>query len=536
MRHLGGCENMLDQLIIDKSIKEAFNFWDHPSIPEPIYKDIYSKEINLLELEHNFAFMEYPSYQIYLNLEKIVSTFENPERALKAITKHEFGHRFVPYDAATSVILGHFVVKSLKDKVKDYIMSYETPNTILNLFTDMCINTSLVNKGDEDIIYLYRQLTKESCPDLWKVYTRSMEKAWNVSLFPKKINLRPNLESAAQNISNLFRENILNKEKWNSKISEFAINIYKFLDYETICLIPLIDPLSTNFPKELNDKLKEDLVKRYRKDIDSLNINNMKDLMDMMSESESGYNHLKSASIRFYDLASQYYTVRFAKKSFEGAREGKFQPIKWNPSMGADKLDVEYSLTSGGRIIPSITTYAWKCKKRKESLIKENILNLDLYIDSSMSMPNPLFEVSLPVLAGFVVSKMAHKKGARISVTNFSEDYIVQESTTNLSDVFEKIVIFQGGGTQFPIHELTNIEKKDPRLIMIVTDTFLSNLESTLETITKLRKKGNLVCIYGISEVIYKQEFEKAGAQVVHGVTTDIFREMVGKTFEAYER
>src|SRR3989344_3134524 len=527
---------MLDQSIIDKSIKEAFNFWDHPSIPEPVYKDVYLKNINLEILEKNFAFMEYPSYQTYLNLEKIASTFENTERALNAITKHEFGHRYVPYDAATSVILGHFVVKSLKDKAKDYIMSHEIPDTILNLFADMCINTELVNKGDEDIIYLYRQLTKESCPDLWKVYIRSMEKAWNVKLFPKEINLKPNLESAAQSISNLFHENVLNKEKWNSKISEFAINIYKFLDYETIALIPLIDPLSTNFPKELNDKLKEDLVKKFRKDIDSLNIGHMKDLLDIMSESKPDYNHLKSASIRFYDLASQYYTIRFAKKSFEGAREGKFQPIKWNPSMGADKLDVEYSVTSGGRIIPSVTTYAWKSKKRKESLIKENILNLDLYIDSSMSMPNPILEVSLPVLAGFVVSKMANKKGAKVSVTNFSENYIAQEPTKNLIDIFEKLVIFQGGGTQFPVYELINEEKKDPRLIMIVTDTFLYNLESTLEAIAKLRKKGNLVCIYGISEVIYKEEFERAGAQVVHGVTTDIFREMVGKTFEVYER
>ena len=50
-------------------------------------------------------------------------------------------------------------------------------------------------------------------------------------------------------------------------------------------------------------------------------------------------------------------------------------------------------------------------------------------------MPNPIDQISLPVLASFVVAKKAHRKGANIRSTNFSGDIKSHPSYENLTAI-----------------------------------------------------------------------------------------------------
>ena len=111
--------------------------------------------------------------------------------------------------------------------------------------------------------------------------------------------------------------------------------------------------------------------------------------------------------------------------------------------MDIGRLDIDYSVQTGGKIIPGLNTYAWNTRKREKRFgIEQVVPNLDLFLDSSSSMPDPVSEISLPVLAGFVVSKKAHRKNSKVRAVNFSgvSQHSVAESSNNLTNVFENLV------------------------------------------------------------------------------------------------
>ena len=545
------------EIDLEGSINEALKTWNYPQVPKPIIaknsQDMEKHGKYGKALKEQYAFMDLPTFQTYINLEKITKTFnEDPERGLKAISKHEIGHRFCPYDTITLIILNHEIQKAIKNEKLpcDY---KQASSQILNLFTDMCINTKLARQGDDDIPFAYHQITKaeeSGNSKLWRVYAKSMELAWNKKILPETTKLSREEKEAAEDIKKLFRENFFNSDRWQENVKDYALIICKFFEKSDGKGKgqgegegqgdSLMDNISGNIPKEIDEKTAKELAKRLAKNgtdglpTDKKGLEKFRDIM-----AGFGYGNKQKASIQFYDMLSDAYEVIFAPKPWGRDRPSPFQPVKWQPSMGADKLDVPYSIISGGKIIPGVNTYTWK-SRRKEVFggFEEIILNLDLYLDSSGSMPNPIDEISLPVLAGFVAAKKAHKKGAYISVTNFSGRSESQESTRDLNKVFEALVTYFGGGTTFPASELKSPQKKDPRQVLIITDTFLNNTHETAEAIKEIKNKnkGNNVSIYAISNITDVDELKSAGAEVIQDTTTKIFKKVIGKAHEVYKK
>jgi len=84
-------------------------------------------------------------------------------------------------------------------------------------------------------------------------------------------------------------------------------------------------------------------------------------------------------------------------------------------------------------------------------------LDLDLYVDSSGSMPNPQQHTSYPALAGAILCLSALRAGARVQATLWSGK--TQCTTTHgfvrdSTDVLNVLTGYFGGATQFPIHVL----------------------------------------------------------------------------------
>jgi len=170
---------------------------------------------------------------------------------------------------------------------------------------------------------------------------------------------------------------------------------------------------------------------------------------------------------------------------------------------------------------------------------EEVVPDLDLYLDSSGSMPDPTKSISLPALAGFVVAKKAHRKGASVRATNFSgtgQTLTSKSSKGDLTPIFETLVQYYGGGTAFPISTLN--EGKNPRQVLIITDAFLGNEEQTAEAIRGLRQQDsrNKITIYALHPVNHADYLRAAGAEVIWGNTTDIFRQVIGKADEVYSK
>jgi len=299
-----------------------------------------------------------------------------------------------------------------------------------------------------------------------------------------------------------------------------------------------LDDITENIPKELDEKTATELSKRLA-ELGSnglpTNPKGLKEFKEIMAGFGQG-NPVK-ASIQFYDMLSDSYNVMFSTHPLGRPRINPFQPRKWNPSMPAEKLDINYSAQSGGRLIPGVNTYMWKTRKRESKHGEEEIVpNLDLYLDSSMSMPNPIEEISLPVLAGFVVAKKAHKKGANIRSTNFSgtNQHKTQEWTRELNKIFENLVTYYNGGTVFPISKL--LEDGDPKQVLVITDSFIGNEDECRNSISELikRNKGNKVAVYALHPVPNSAYLKQAGAEVISGTTTDIFKKSIGRINEVY--
>ncbi len=598
---------------IEEAINNALKTWSYPSIPRPLVAKTKEEMSSLGEegkmLEEQYAFMKITNFKTYVNLEKVVKTaHEDPQRGLNAVSKHEIGHRFCPYDTITLLILNHYIKEALKKEGLPKEVDLDMAAASLqNIFSDMCINTKLVRNGDDDLPWMYSQMDRKKYPrreKFWNVYVGSMELAWNKKIFPKGYKINTEEQGAAEKIEKIFKSDYFNKDNWVENAQTYARIMCKFLepmkgghcstckgnqgsrqsqgsqgqeqkgdgqgqekkeqqgsgkgegkeeknkgqgqgDCECGCHTPSsLDNIAKNIPKEIDENTAKELAKRLAKNgTDGLPSN--KDAMKEFRDIMAGYGHgnKTKASIQFYDMLSNSYDVLFAPKPFGKERPSPFQPIKWHPSMGADKLDVPYSIITGGKIIPGVNTRAWK-SRRKEVFggMEEVILNLDLYLDSSGSMPNPINEVSLPVLAAFVAAKKAHKKGAYISVTNFSGggQHEEVEPTRDLKKIFEVLVAYFGGGTVFPVSELENKNKKDPRQVLVVTDTFLGNTHETAETIKKLKSKNkrNNVTIYAISPVIDHavEQLREAGAEIIPGTGPEIFKKVIGKAHEVYSK
>lgn len=527
----------------DEAWKTALTSWNSPYVPYVIAPRTI-EEINLLgevgsALQNELAFMKYPEFQTYLNIEKIIKTFpKNPVKGVQTISKHELGHRFCPYDTITSIVLKHFAKKELEGEELPYNPE-SASNLILNLFTDMCINTTLMKRGDKDILWAYQQLSKDKKDSkLWRVYGKSMELTWKKPLLPEDTELNDEESEAAQELAALFKRDFFDRSKWPDNIKTYARIISQFLEDEQKDGKAALDNAAGNIPQEIDEKTAQELARRLAEiGSDGLptNPSGLKEFKEIMAGFGQG-DPLK-ASITFYDLLSDSYNVRFATRPFGRPRVNPFQPVKWAPSMGAEKLDINYSAQVGGKIIPGVNTYTWKTRKRETSGgLEEIVPDLDLYLDSSGSTPNPLEEISLLVLAGFVVAKKAHRKGASIRATVFSGkgQSETREATRDLYAVFEKLVIYYNGGTYFPTEKL--LENQKPKQALIITDTYLFNEQETAEAIIKYKQKNpnNKVTVYGIDSGNHGEDLQKAGAEVIRGTTTDIFKRAIGKADEVY--
>lgn len=536
-------ENTIE-INVDEAWKEGMQSWNFPSIPGVISarnrEDLESLGQEGRALSGELAFMKYPEFQTYMNLEQITEKFSSdPQRAANAIAAHEIGHRFCPYDVVTNIILTNAVKKALQSEKLPYNVDSAAQN-ILNLFSDMCINTHLTQLGNEDIAWAYGELSKDKGDSkLWRVYGKSMNSVWNKPILPEDTELSKDELTAAEKLAELFRGEYFNRDKWKGNSVRYASIISKFLEDEEKDGDNGFDNTpSNNLPSEIDETTAQELAKRLaRIGSDGLpqNPEGLKEFQEIMAGYGKG--DAKHASIQFYDMLSRSYEVMFSTQPFGRPRVNPFQPIKHTPSMGADKLDVDYSLQVGGKIIPGVTTYTWNTRRRETfGGLEEVVPDLDLYLDTSMSMPNPLERISLPVLAGFVVAKKAHRKGARIRSTNFSGEgqYKTQEFTRDLNSVFENLVIHYNGGTVFPTDKL--VEGHDPKQVLVITDTFLANESQAADSVSELRKrhKGNRVTIYEINSSPHGGYLSSAGAEVIQGTTTDIFKRAIGKGQEVY--
>ena len=535
---------MIDEQLEEKlqaSWKTARSEWNNPSIPTIInVEDCSQHGQEGQALREQLAFMKYPEFQTYANIEKINDTFPNFSRGYSAITTHEVGHRYCPYDQITGFFLARKAEQGLQEGGEKNPKNLAPQ--VMNLFTDTCINTRLIRNNNNDIVWAYKELSKDQerkKSPLWHVYMHAYEILSDQKVLEKEVTLTEQEQAAAKELASLFQDrNPMEKAGWEQGIHDYARIIAPYLNEKTqkhTSTISNSGAESIPTPEQAKELLEEIARRLARPGTDGLPTNPqaVKEFRDIMAG--LGQGNPARASITFYEQLARKYGVKFATQPYGRERTSPFTTNKWCPTDPVDELDIPHSILTSGIVIPGVTTQKWKSRitttKGGET---ETIPPLDILIDSSGSMPNPTETISLPVLAGMVAARRAQKQGVRS--LNYSGKCIEVPRTTNLAEIYANLVLYQGGGTVFPINEFLARPEEDPRLSLIITDTFLANIDEAISAIKqfKTRNKQNKVTIYAITQLPNASQLTQAGAECIHGTTPNIFKHVLGKTEKTY--
>jgi hypothetical protein len=166
------------------------------------------------------------------------------------------------------------------------------------------------------------------------------------------------------------------------------------------------------------------------------------------------------------DAAEDWYIARAAKYliPFPAAQmptAPEEEPLGWEPwAIGEEIDDVDWlaSVLHSPQIVPGLTTRKRTIDRERGTAIDPLPLDLDLYVDSSGSMPNPRRRLSPSVLAGVVIALSALRAGARVQVTVWSGPGQVARTgdgfTRDRHAVVQALLHFFGGGTSFPLADL----------------------------------------------------------------------------------
>lgn len=150
----------------------------------------------------------------------------------------------------------------------------------------------------------------------------------------------------------------------------------------------------------------------------------------------------------------------------------------WTVGESLDSIDWLQTILQSPHVIPGMTTVrrVWGVAEGTDAARVP--LNLDVYIDSSGSMPDPQQLLSFPTLAGAVLCLSALRAGASVQVTVWSGKEQVTSTPGFVRDtqqVLRTLTSFYGGGTQFPLPVLRETYDRQPgsraaHLMMISDD------------------------------------------------------------------
>lgn len=176
---------------------------------------------------------------------------------------------------------------------------------------------------------------------------------------------------------------------------------------------------------------------------------------------------LRAAGITLTDhqIAVRYYReraladlvpfpVRLSPASPEPQLEG-LEP--WQIGDPLDEIDWLQSTLQSPQVIPGLTTVR-RVYGNAPARERERVpVDLDIYVDSSGSMPNPQQRTSFLTLAGSIIALSALRAGSRVQATLWSGKHEVTATDGFVRDedaILRVLTGFYGGATCFPIHRL----------------------------------------------------------------------------------
>lgn len=195
-------------------------------------------------------------------------------------------------------------------------------------------------------------------------------------------------------------------------------------------------------------------------------------------------------AVRYYRERALPLLVPFPKKTAPQSGEPQMEGIEpWSLGDPLDEIDWMQSLFSSPRPIPGLTTMRRVYTSEPAHAQQPQVMDLDLYVDSSGSMVNPQVGTSYPALAGAIIALSAIRAGASVKVTLWSSKRQVMQTPGFIRDsdpILKVLTAYFGGGTDFPIHCLRDTyagsaPRKRPAHILMISDLGIDTMFDTDE-------------------------------------------------------
>ncbi|MBF6907349.1 VWA domain-containing protein, partial [Acinetobacter baumannii] len=163
-------------------------------------------------------------------------------------------------------------------------------------------------------------------------------------------------------------------------------------------------------------------------------------------------------AIRYYRERALPHLVSFPTREAPEAPEPQLEGLEpWEIGDPLDEVDWLQSVSISPIPVPGLTTVR-RTYGRDTGVERDRVpVDLDMYVDSSGSMPNPQVATSYLALAGAIIALSALRAEASVQVTLWSGKSQVLETKGFVRDsdaVLGVLTGFFGGGTCFPIHRL----------------------------------------------------------------------------------
>lgn len=171
----------------------------------------------------------------------------------------------------------------------------------------------------------------------------------------------------------------------------------------------------------------------------------------------------------------------------------------WDIGDPLDACDWFQTVLQSPHVIPGLTTVQRIHGPTPGREPGREPIDLDLYVDSSGSMPDPARLVSYPALAGAIIVLAALRAGARVQATLWSGKHQFQNTPGFIRDeeaILRVLTAHYGGATQFPLHVLRDTfahRRPDERPVHVLSISD-DGVTTMFEDVDERRNPGWSVC------------------------------------------
>jgi hypothetical protein len=163
-------------------------------------------------------------------------------------------------------------------------------------------------------------------------------------------------------------------------------------------------------------------------------------------------------AVRYYRERALPLLVPFPVRPGVTSDESQLEGIEpWTIGDPLDDIDWLQTAAQSPVVVPGLTTVRRTYGREPGQPGRPDPVDLDMYVDSSGSMPDPRRRTSFLTLAGAVIALSALKAGSRVQVTLWSgkgQWMATQGFVRDEAAILGILAGFYGGATAFPIHRL----------------------------------------------------------------------------------